>query len=277
MSLDGPARDLYEGRSQLVLTSELRRTLQQSISMSGVGLLPTRPEGVGPVTSVYLWGRERRLVNSAARVLALQLDPRFRWVTAADGPFAGDPETDPVPGEEDSLVHPARDLVPKGGVAPELLWSYLRPNGQRQYGHALNEFLRLPDPIQEAVGALLSREPPRVLVLANEDRVEVYDRAHQGLFGQFIEWLNSHEITLVVTSTGPPLLERIDFEYSITVPPDLPQGVRSALAVCQWGDCTNCIVKQFFPGGELQCAARAAATAREEEPPEPVESLPTKT
>jgi len=224
-----------------------------------LGLLPVSPASEAPITSIYFWGGERREVNYAARILSQQLDPQFRWVEAE---IASDGEASPPIPEVGALAMPARKLVPSGGVRPELLWSFLRLHGQQRYGFDVNEFLRLPDAIQVAVGALLARAPPRVLAIANVDLLEEFDATGTGFYGQFIEWLNSHEITLLVTATGEPLLERIDFEYSITLPSGVSDRRRPPLGVCQWGDCTNCLIRELFPSGEIFCLSSETLDSR---------------
>jgi hypothetical protein len=144
-------------------------------------------------------------------------------------------------------------MVPTREVRPELLWSYLRPDRQRRYRFDVNEFLRLPEAIQLAVAALLSRETPRLLVVANVDLLDEFDPSGSGFYTQFIAWLNSHDITLMVTSTGEPLLEQIDFEYSVAASPKV--GLRTALGICQWGDCSTCIFRECLAANELACAA----------------------
>ncbi len=212
------------------------------------------------VTSVYLWGDDRPKVNAAARLLAGRLDPRFRWVEAGE---EIDSEADlPTPTGSGPLVCSPRELVPRRGIRPEAVWRVLRPNGQRAAGLELLQFLRLPDPLQVAVSALLGQEGPRVLVVANIDRIEPFDRAHRGMFGQFLELLNRREITLIATTTGRPLLERIEFQYSVTIPTSLPRSVGATAAICQWGDCDSCFVQRFFSDNELVCISRLAMRAR---------------
>lgn len=201
-----------------------------------------------PATSVYLWGNERREVNYLARVLGLRLDPQFRWVETKDSPTPP-----PASPGKDQAFRPARLMVPTHEVRPELLWSYLRPDRSRRYRFDVNEFLRLPEAIQVAVAALLSRETPRLLVVANVDLLDEFDPSGSGFYAEFIAWLNGHDITLMVTSTGEPLLEQIDFEYSVAASPKV--GLRTALGICQWGDCSTCIFRECIAANELACGA----------------------
>jgi hypothetical protein len=214
----------------------------------------------GPATSIYLWGAHRSELNTTARALAARLDPRFHWVEAAS---ADSRAVEGPPRGELSVVCPARELVPKPGLPPEVLWTQLRPHGQRRAVAELQDFLRIPEPIQASVASLLGSDGPRprVLVLANVDLVSEFDHYREKFVGDFIEFLNSHDISLLVTSTGRPLLERIDFEYSLTLSDSLPGRFAVPGAVCQWGDCTACFVKGF-PPDELTCLAQLANSPR---------------
>jgi hypothetical protein len=216
------------------------------------------PEPSPLVTSVYLWGGDRGQLNATARVLARRLDPEYHWVEALE----------PVVARYDGPVGPrfevkagAQDLAVRPGVTSERLWAYLRPRGQHRAVEELRDFLRLPDPLQSAVVSLLDskRSGPRVLVFANIDLVSALDRASRAFVGRMIEFLNSHDITLLVTAAGRPLLERVDFEYSLTLADSLPERFRTGAAVCQWGDCDTCLVRRF-PRDELVCILSLAQT-----------------
>jgi len=215
---------------------------------------PNDPDPPSPATSVYLWGPDRPRLNGTARRLAARLDPRFHWVEAS-GPDA-EPTNVTAPAEL-SVVCDPRDLVPAPAVPAEMLWTQLRPRGQRRAVEELRDFLRIPEPIQAAVASLLgpAGRAPRLLVLANVDRIAAFDHERPKFVGDFIEFLNSHAISLLVTSTGRPLLERIDFEYSLTTTDSLPEGFRAGGAVCQWGNCLDCLAR-CFPASELVCLAR---------------------
>jgi hypothetical protein len=217
---------------------------------------PTGHNGSPSVTSIYLWGSDRRRLNATARILAVRLDPEFHWVEAVET------ESDPVEGPivpKFAVMCGPKELAPSSGISTERLWSYLKPRGQRRAGEELQDFLRMPEPIQRAVASMLeSRKPgPRVLVLANLDLVSAIEDARPRFVGHFIEFLNSHDISLLVTATGRPLLERIEFEYSFTTSEALPERFRTDAAVCQWGDCSSCIVR-LFPQGELVCLSGLA-------------------
>lgn len=205
-----------------------------------------------PVTSLYVWGNERADVNHAARLLAQRLDPQHVWLEAHPGSTGATPTA--LPGADGSTrVDPPESLVPAAPISEVLLWTFLKPQGQRHFGRELRDYLQLPGPVQEAVARLKARSGPRVLAVANVDLLEGFDSARRGLYGQFVEYLNAQEITLIVASTSRPQIERIDFEYSVTLTSSLPGPVQPGSPVCQWGDCSSCVVKWYFRSEEVAC------------------------
>lgn len=213
------------------------------------------PEGRDPssplsvVTSVYVWGSNRAEVNRTARRVAARLDPNYAWVQAevASDEMASPPRALSIPGPE---------LVPRPAVAEQRLWTYLKAKGQQHVGRDLLDFVRLPEPLQVEVAGLLDRAAPRVLAFGNVDLVPASPGSERCVNGRLIEFLNSHEITLVVSAVGKPLPERIDFDYSIATPEVLPRAARGVSAVCQWGDCHDCIVQRILPPEEVVCVAQ---------------------
>ncbi len=199
----------------------------------------------GSVTSIFLWGDDRPSVNYDARALARELDPQFRWVEVSTEEYGKH-----VTAEGFDSFLPS-EFDPEAG-REVLLWTYLIPDRRRRR-FDMNRFLQLPEPIQLAIGSMLSREPPRLLAVANVDRLGAYDPAGTGFYAEFIDWLNDHEITLMVTSVGGPQLERIDFEYSVQAPPPDSSGRNPALGICHWGDCSNCIFRELYESGRMRC------------------------
>lgn len=198
-------------------------------------------------TSIYLWGDDRPNVNYHARTLARELDPQFRWVEVSTEEYGKH-----VTAEGFDSFLPS-EFDPEAG-RQVLLWTYLIPDRRRRKFN-MNRFLQLPEPIQLAIGSMLSREPPRLLAVANVDRLGAYDPAGTGFYGQFIDWLNDHEITFMVTSTGEAQLERIDFEYSVNASPPDPTGRSLSVGTCHWGECSTCIFRGLYEAGRMRCVA----------------------
>lgn len=211
------------------------------------------PPPLPTVTSVYVWGHERSEVNSTARRVAARLDRNYEWVEAL-APSEGTSASVPRGGPGLSLHR--TELTPRPAVSEERLWSYVKPEGSGHFGRDLLEFLRMSDPLQEAVAGLLERPAPRVLALGNWDLLPDLPGADRRSWSGLIQFLKHNEVTLVAGAAGRALPERIDFEYSLATPDALPRSVRSIAAVCQWGDCRDCVVNRFFPTDEVICINR---------------------
>ena len=206
-----------------------------------------------PVTSIYIWGGDRSPTDEVARLVAQRLDPTFTWIGTKHAPDRTGPS---FPGEAREILVPAGTLASEPSISEERFWSYLRAKGQHTVGPDVLEFVRMPDVLQTAILSLLEREPPRVLVLANLDRLLAGGTGAASLISRYIEFLNAREVTLVAASTGRPGPERIDFDYSLTLPDSLPADVRPRAAVCQWGECDRCVVENVFSGSEIVCISR---------------------
>ncbi len=211
-------------------------------------------EPTSPATSIYLWGSDRGRLNAAARKIARRLDPGYAWVEVDSG----------IPAEYGGATPAAvsvKDVLPRPAPSATLFWSYLRSRGQQRATDDLREFLAMPDPIQSAVATLLvpEAERPRLLVIANADRVCSAQPRGPWILRPYIEFLASHEISVMVTFAGRPCHHRAEYEYSLTTSDSLPEKFRSDAAVCQWGDCATCLVRLCAPN-ELVCSSKLWAT-----------------
>lgn len=234
-------------RSTDVHLSHMNRSNARAVQ-SGMMASPGSRELPAPATSIYVWGEDRRSVNFSARVLARELDPQFRWVEVAP------PPEDATPEQSATDTFPPYELAPAEAIRSSILEQYLIPDKARRHAFDVNRFRRLPEPVQMAIGAMLSREPPRVLVVANLDHLGRYDPAGTEFYTQLIDWLNEHKITLLVTAAGGPLLERLDFDYSVKVPKPGPSPRSRTLATCLWGDCDSCVLRSLVESGQMDCA-----------------------
>ena len=205
------------------------------------------------MTSIYVWGASRSPTDEFARQVARRIDPRYAWI-GTERP--AEPSAHGLPGEAREVLVPPGPLSPVPPISEERFWSYLRAKGQRAVGRDVLEFVRMPDVLQTAILSLLEREPPRVLLLANLDRLLAGGPGAATLVGRYIEFLNAREVTLVAASAGRPGPERIDFDYSLTLPESVPADVRPPTAVCQWGECDRCVVENVFSPSEILCISR---------------------
>jgi hypothetical protein len=210
------------------------------------------------VTSVYLWGSKREEVNRLAARAAKGMDPNFAWVEALDSDGEGEAPNHPKHG----IVAPTRAFAPPRGVSGDRIWTYLRQNGQRHSGQELQTFTQMSEPIQRAIEWLLEQEPPRVLVVANLERLREYFCAETPGPHPFIEWLNSHEISLVASSTGGPLREGVHFDYLVTQPEATRNIVRPPIvAICQRGDSDPALLLRIFHPIEVVCLSGLSPSA----------------
>jgi hypothetical protein len=195
------------------------------------------------VTSLYLWGPDRDEVNRLAADAAERMDPAFAWVEVSDHYLGEESEGRP----ERGVAAPTRAFAPPRGVSGERIWTYLRQSGQQHDGQDLQRFTQMSDPIQQAIGQLLERAVPRVLVIANLERLREFFCTEQPGPHPFIEWVNAREITLVVTSTGAPLHEGIHFDWLLSRPDSSGNGVRRPIvAIHQRGDRDPGFVQRLF-------------------------------
>jgi len=202
----------------------------------------------GRVTSLYLWGSNRALVNRLATGAAQGMDPRFARVEVSDSHREGGPQNR----AELGIAAPVRAFAPPRGVSAEVMRKSLRQNGQRREVEELDSFLRMSEPIQKAIGLLLQRETPRVLLLANLERLRPLFCPEEAGQQPFISWLNDREITLVASSTGAPLREGIHFDYLATQPDTRRNGVRPpVVAISQRGDPDSRFLRQIFRPNEV--------------------------
>jgi hypothetical protein len=210
------------------------------------------------VTSLYVWGTMRDEVNRLALRAAQGMDPRFAWVEVSDPQIEGLPASAP----EGGIGAPSRAFAPPPGVSTSRMWTYLQPNGQRRAAQELQSFLKISEPIQQAIGQLLSREGPRVLVVANLERLREFFCAEEAGPHPFIRWLNEHDITLVATSTGGPLREGIHFDYLVTEPEATLTVVSPPLvAICQRGEPSPSFLQQIFRPHEVVCLSGLCPSA----------------
>lgn len=221
------------------------------------GLAPMTRESGDIVTSLYFWGESRDAVNRLASRAAQGLDSRFVWVEVSDGTL----EKSSTGPSEREIAAPARDFVPPPGLDEKRIWTYIQPAGQRREAQDLDRFTRMSKPIQEAIEHLLQRSSPRVLVLANLERLQDMFCKDDAVPHPFIEWLNAHEITLVATSAGSPLHEGVFFDYSINQPEATVGGAPAPIvAIRQRGDQDPRILERIFhPLGVVSVAGPSSA------------------
>jgi hypothetical protein len=233
--------------------------------------MPGRP-APGPartadvVTSVYVWGPVRDEANRLALRVAKGLDPRFAWVEVTDS-GAG---TASANAAEREVVAPVRAFAPLPGVSAGRMRKVVRQNGEREAVQELQNFLRMSEPIQQAIGQLLERDVPRVLAVANLDRLQEFFCAEEAGPHPFLAWLKARQITLVASSAGGPLREGVHFDYLATQPGATRAAVRPpVVAICQRGDPDPSFLQQIFRPHEVVCLSGLSPSAQPSAVPAP--------
>ena len=194
------------------------------------------PGTAGGSTSLYAWGTDRSRLTRAVRAVAARIDPHFEWVEALGSP---DVVSRPRSVSLDDRPRPtSRDLGRCTTMAEPAL---------------------LPAPIAR----LLGRPAPRVLVVANVDRLETAESAGPTGVGSLVEPLNWLGITRLATHHGRPAADRIDFAYSLAETSTLPRlASKGSALVCQWGSCDRCVVRERLGHGLVGCVGSILAAMR---------------
>lgn len=212
------------------------------------GVPPAARDPSEIVTSLYLWGRDRDEVNRLASRAAEGLDAKFAWVQVSDSRV----EESSTTTAGSAISAPAGEFAPASGISEQRMWTYLQPNGQRRDAQDLDRFSRMSQPIQQAIEHLLQRGGPRVLVIANLERLQGMFCKDDAVPHPFIEWLNAHEITLIATSTGALLHEGIFFDYSISQPDASATLTQPPMvAIRQRGDPDSSFLQRIFRPHDL--------------------------
>jgi hypothetical protein len=226
--------------------------------------MPSRPAPTGPrltrsVSSLYLWGPVREKVNQLASRAAQGIDRHFAWVEVSDS--QSEEWATSAPGR--GIAAPTRAFTPPRGVSADRMWTVLRETRQRRAVQELDSFLKMSEPIQQAIGQLLERDGPRVLAIANLERLREFFCAEEAGPHPFIQWLKAREITLVASSTGEPLPEGGHFDYLVTQPVATRVVVRPpVVAICQRGDPDPSFLQQVFRPHGVVCLAGLSPSAR---------------
>jgi hypothetical protein len=223
------------------------------------GPAPEAPRAPGSATSVYVWGEFRDEVNRLASRAAGRIDPSFAWVEVSDPESGGFS----LSAAERAITAPTPAFAPPPEVSADRMRTYLGQDGEPRAAQELQSFLRMSEPIQQAIGGLLERDSPRVLVVANLERLREFFCAEEAGPHPFIAWLNDREITLVASSTGGPLREGVHFDYLVTQPGATRTVPRPpVVAICQRGDANASFLQRVFRPHEIVCLSGLSPSAQ---------------
>jgi len=166
------------------------------------------PSGaVGKPCSLYVYGDCRPVVNGVAFAMAEMLDLAPLWLEVRDamdghdGPSVA--EAGWIPPERLFLSEAGFGLEPNDAVANLALGSIVRSDEPAEVLEELTDFLRLPQLVQQAIGAATSESNPRALVVANAERAAQLFPREPGTLRHFVRSILNCSVSLVVAHTGP--------------------------------------------------------------------------
>ncbi len=174
--------------------------------------------------ATLVWGSPRPLVNHVLYALGRANDPEVYWLELRER--ENDPQdTGParhgwIPEDRFFFTANLEKAKPQDGVANLALASLVRSDEPEQSILRLADFVRLPDVAQEIISRLGAGDHPRVIVIANSDRVrDAFPSSAAGVRPVFDAFLHSnlHPFFSVV---GEPTERRFasDFVIEARVP-----------------------------------------------------------
>jgi len=190
-------------------------------------------------TTVYVSGPVRSVVNGVAFALAEMLDLTPYWLDARDSKATPD-GPDPV---TTGWIPPDRLFISEGGKgleqapvgADKALWSIVRSDEPAEVLSHLNNFLHLPQLIQEIISAADPAGGPRALVVANSDRVaHLFPRTADGL-QRVLATLAAASLSIVAAHTGPTTPGRFGFATVFRVEVGRAANWMEGTLVCEQG------------------------------------------
>ena len=178
----------------------------------GIGILPS---GFTPATSVLLWGEDRRLLNQLVFHFSRLADPEFIWLEiqgAGAGPVRGEPSATELLRRDHLLIAAQpEELRPEAPVRDPNAWSIVNAGEPAREIGKLRDFLTLPRAVQELVGRTVSGATPKILAVANSDRIAGFYPSETQVVGSLVRLIEGLDISLLVSYCGGPGADRFVF------------------------------------------------------------------
>jgi hypothetical protein len=200
---------------------------------------PLRSGREGRPATVFVAGSARPVVNCVAYALAEIIDLTPFWLDVHD---STKPAEGPDPGNT-GWIPPDRMFVSEGergfrtnhvGSKQEL-WTLVRSDEPASVLSHLNDFLRLPDVIQEILSATAPAGGPKAVVVANSDRVaHLFPRTAAGL-ERFLGTMAVTSLNIVAAHTGRTGPGRYGFATVFRVNVDASARWMEGTIVCEQG------------------------------------------
>lgn len=204
---------------------------------------PAAVVGFGPElfrrpSSVFFWGDDRTALNQLAFHAARAADPEFLWIdvrASTDPRSAGDPGASKVlPTDRVVEIRPER-LRPRLGAGSGLLARVAALDPGSGLLRDLLPVLHLPNVISSLVGRMAPSEGPRVLAVANTDRIAEFYPADRLVVRGFVRALGRLGISLVVSYAGPPRKDFAAWEHLFHLTTEAGPGGASSALRCERG------------------------------------------
>jgi hypothetical protein len=200
---------------------------------------PIRPSRGGNPATVFVAGRSRPVVNGVAYALAEIIDLTPFWLEVRDSakpPEGPDPgNTGWVPPDRLFVSEGGRGLEPTRASATPEIWTLVRSDEPSSVLSHLNDFLRLPEVIQEILSATPAGGGPKAVVVANSDRVaHLFPQTAQGL-QRFLGTVAATSLNIVAAHTGRVGPSRLGFGTVFRVDADAPAHWMEGTIVCEQG------------------------------------------
>jgi hypothetical protein len=200
---------------------------------------PIRPTRGGNPSTVFVAGTMRSVVNGVAFALAETIDLTPFWLDVRDssqgseGPDPGN--TGWIPPDRMFVSEGGRGLEPGISGSPAELWTLVRSDEPASVLSHLNDFLRLPEVIQDILSATPPGGGPRAVVAANSDRVaHVFPRTAVGL-EKFLRTMAATSLNIVAAHTGPTGPSRFGFATVFRLDVKSPTKWMEGMIVCEQG------------------------------------------
>lgn len=187
----------------------------------------------------YVWSRSPRAGHVLAFAIAKFVDPAFRWMSIR--------ESSSVPAEEERWVH---QLLPEDRILEPLSPSDLgksprvprttfdamiRPEGAAAERIALDHFFLLPERVQRILDEPTSSSLPRVVVVANTNRVRDFYPTDPDRLRAYTDVFPRTGISMITTSIPPPYKGRYGFDIVLRLDVASTSDWRNAHLVVEKG------------------------------------------
>ena len=164
-------------------------------------------------------------------------DPAFYWVDIRETGGAPDIEGPVELGwiEEDHLyvARQPEDFRPQDALGNLALWTIVRSDEPESTLTRLSDFLRLPDLIQEFISRLAPHEGPRVMAIANTDRVRgFYPTDPHGVRAVLDGFLEGGVLPFMA-ARAPPGAGRTAFDFVFEVRVGEPKDAEETVLYCE--------------------------------------------